>query len=212
MFGRKVAKYAEVDLAPVSDPLLISIRKQYDEYYEEWFPGEKQGVYREADWRRVQHAAQLIGPGEKSVLEVGVGPGQLLNYLTLSGRHEEVVGIDVRRGSRYLQVAPKVAFRKMSVEKLAFPDRHFDAVFCMEVLEHVPREVMVQGLKELRRVVRGKLIMSVPFDEPLPLPRYHLQRFDAASIGELFPAADVHLLHRPKRKGWPWALLIETPR
>ena len=108
MFGRKVAKYAEIDLAPVSDPLLVSIRKQYDAHYEEWFPGEKQGIYREADWRRVQYAAQLIGAGEKSVLEVGVGPGQLLNYLTLGGRHDEVVGIDVRRSSRWVQVAPKV--------------------------------------------------------------------------------------------------------
>jgi SAM-dependent methyltransferase len=200
-----------VDLAPLSDPLLLSIRDGFERHYAEHFPGEKQGLYNDADWRRLEFAAGLIPAGAQAVLEVGVGPGPFLNYLTMTRRHPTVVGIDIRRYSKFLQLAPALDFRIMNVQKLDFPDRHFDVTFCMEVLEHVPPDVMLRGLKELRRVTRSKLIMSVPFEEPLPLPSYHLQRFDMDRVGEVFPDAEMTLLHRPRRKGWPWAIMVETP-
>jgi len=191
----------DIDLPAVSDALLLEIRRSYERHHERVSPGDRKGLYLEADWRRLQYVIDQIPADARSVLEVGVGPGQMLNYLAMCGRFDQVVGV--------LQLADTLDFRLMSVEKLLFPDDHFDVVLCMEVLEHVPPSVMMLGISELRRVQKGMLAMSVPFEEPEPLPSYHLQRFDAARIRELFPRSQVSLLQRPKRRGWPWAIAIE---
>lgn len=201
----------DIDLGPLADPLMLAVREQYERHYQEKYGDDKKGLYLDADWRRLQYAASLIPPGTRSILEVGVGPGPMLNYLTLLERFASVVGIDIRRYSKFLQLTPALDFRIMSVDKLQFPDRHFDMVFCMEVLEHVPTAVMMRGIEELRRVTKNKLVMSVPFEEPLPLPSYHLQRFDAPRLQSVFPDAEVSMLHRPRRRGWAWAMLTETP-
>jgi hypothetical protein len=52
--------------------------------------------------------------------------------------------------------------------------------------------------------------MTVPFDEPLPLPSYHLQHFGEQRIRATFPNAEILLVHRDNnRSTWPWAVLIE---
>lgn len=199
----------EVVLANLKDPVLIAIREKYEAHYRENYGDDKKGLYLDADWRRIQYAASLIPRSAKRILEVGVGPGPMLNYLSMVG-FDEVVGIDIRRYSRFLQIAPTLDYRMMSVDNIEFPDGYFDVVFCMEVLEHVPTDTMMRGIRELRRVTGGKLVMSVPFEEPLPLPSYHLQRFDMGRIHGLFPDGEITMLHRRKvRTGWPWALIVE---
>jgi SAM-dependent methyltransferase len=92
------------------------------------------------------------------------------------------------------------------IANLQFDDNSFDVVTCMEVLEHVPPEVFVAGLAELRRVCRGQLIMSLPFCESEPLSKTHLRRFEAADILETFPNASYTLLDRPRM---PWMIMEE---
>ena len=93
-----------------------------------------------------------------------------------------------------------------NIANLQFEDDSFDVVTCMEVLEHIPPEVFVAGLAELRRVCRGQLIMSVPFCEPEPLSKTHVRRFEAPDILEIFPNATYTLLDRPRM---PWIIMEE---
>jgi len=80
----------------------------------------------------------------------------------------------------------------------------------MEVLEHLDSTTLEAGFSSLRRITRKKLVMTVPFDEPLPLPSYHLQHFDEHRIRATFPDAEISLVHRnDNRSTWPWAVLIE---
>lgn len=198
-------------LAPVTTPLLRLIRDHYNQKYTEAF-GQKagKGFYSSHDWRRIEHALGLIDPAAASVLDVGVGPGAMLNYLQLSGRYRHVSGIDIRRYSKLILLDEATDYRLMDVTAMDFPDRSFDTVICMEVLEHLTDDALQQALAQLRRVYRRQLIMSVPFEEPEPLPAYHHQRFDRDRLRRLFPGAEIHRLQRPGNRGWPWAIITET--
>jgi ubiquinone/menaquinone biosynthesis C-methylase UbiE len=147
----------------------------------------------------------LLKRGERA-LDVGVGSGQFINALAMSGAYSHVVGLDITTHSKFIRQTDAFEMKRMNVADLQFDDGSFDAVICMEVLEHVNRPTFLAGLKEIRRVCRGQLIMTVPFEEPEPLPRYHKQRFDRAAICDLWPTAVRQLLRRP---GVSWALMEE---
>ncbi|HNP35705.1 MAG TPA: class I SAM-dependent methyltransferase [Woeseiaceae bacterium] len=201
----------EFALPVLTNPLLQSIREQFESAYLKQFGMRTgSGLYKNADWRRLEFATSLIPDNCKSVLDVGVGPGAFLNFLSMSGRFDRVTGIDKRRYSKFIELAPNLDYRIMNVGKTSFPDASFDLVICMEVLEHLDTATLTNALSELRRITCKKLIMTVPFNEPLPLPSYHLQQFDENRIRETFPSAEILLLHRNKEQStWPWAVLVE---
>ncbi len=59
---------------------------------------------------------------------------------------------------------PQVNFVEGFVEKMPFPDNHFDTVICTHTLEHVQD---IQGaLTELRRICKERLIIVVPKQRP----------------------------------------------
>jgi ubiquinone/menaquinone biosynthesis C-methylase UbiE len=97
------------------------------------------------------------------ILEVGVGEGVVTARLVERFPGVPVAGIDL----------PDVALADMWRERelscvfgdatrLPFPDRSFDLVLAIEVLEHVP--VPDRALREIQRVCRGSVVASVPFE------------------------------------------------
>jgi SAM-dependent methyltransferase len=90
-----------------------------------------------------------------------------------------------------------------------FEDDSFDVVTCMEVLEHVPQDVLHLGIAELRRVCRGQLIITVPYREPEPISKTHVRRFEDEDLLTLFPDAHFSILRRPQK---PWAFVEEYPK
>jgi SAM-dependent methyltransferase len=121
---------------------------------------------------RQRKAARLarVAPGA-AVLEIGCRDGGLRRYLPAGIRYQ---GMDIAPEF----AASDILIRDVS-EGLPFPDASFDAVFCIEVLEHVPNPF--GALSEIRRVLRpgGVLTLSVP--NP-----YHLKEL----IWNLFRIAD----------------------
>lgn len=156
------------------------------------------------DWQRLCHVFNMMRPGQ-SCLEVGPGRGYLSRMIAESGRYERFAAIDI-----VPRVLPKaVEFEVMSVGKLDFPDRSFDTVLCMEVLEHLDDETLESAVREIRRVCRDQLIMSVPYNEPLPLPKYHKQQFTEERIKRMFPKAKCSLLLKKPVMRVPWMLMEE---
>jgi ubiquinone/menaquinone biosynthesis C-methylase UbiE len=102
------------------------------------------------------------GPGVERALEVGCGEGVIADKLTR--RFGEVVALDLPdaglradwrsyRGPRFLHA---------SAHQLPFADGQFDVVVAAEVLEHLPNPE--QGLREMARVGRRHLVLSVPHE------------------------------------------------
>ena len=98
----------------------------------------------------------------KRILDVGCGHG--ISSIELNKRGFECIGIEINE--QYVQEAQKyIEAYHMRAEKLDFPGKSFDTAIMLEVLEHLADPYT--ALKEVVRVTRKNLILSVPNLEPL---------------------------------------------
>ncbi|HYD64550.1 class I SAM-dependent methyltransferase [Azospirillum sp.] len=177
-----------------------------DEYFKR-FP-DKAERFGENDWKRVCHVFGRLCRGD-SLLEVGVGQGPFINCVSQSRTFDRLIGIDIKSYSMFFKIRDNYDVLTMNAAAMAFPDRSFDVVTCMEVLEHLEPDVFERALAELRRVCRHQLLITVPFKEPLPLPKYHKLRFDEADLLRCFPTGRFTLLRKDNPRKVPWVLVEE---
>lgn len=94
--------------------------------------------------------------GEATALEVGSGGGILCEEIARMGFR--TTGVDPSRAavsvaSQHAQQSGlSISYREGSGEKIPFPDRSFDVVFCCDVLEHVSD--LGQVISEISRVLK----------------------------------------------------------
>lgn len=190
-------------------PLPAAVADVRDDYLQRYGsePADRGGWYTRHDWLRIGFVLSALQPGGR-FLDVGLGAGQFINAVASTGRFDGIHGADPIRFNKYVELTPGIERVDVSIAELPYPDGHFDVVTCMEVLEHVPDDVFSAGLAELRRVCRGQLITTVPFEEPEPIYVGHCRRFEADDIVRVFPAAERVLLERP---GMSWAVMEEWP-
>lgn len=169
------------------------------------------GLYYWQDWARFRHVLPVLPVGA-SALDVGVFTGQFVDCLHLSKKYERITGIDIVRKPGFHTVTPEPDVREMSVARMDFADDSFDTVVCMEVIEHVEEDDYRCALTELRRVCRGYLLMSVPFDEREPISANHRRCFTPKDFLREFPDADYTLLYDPRQKLFIWAMIEERPK
>lgn len=56
-----------------------------------------------------------------------------------------------------------VQFTEGGMESIPYPDNHFDRVFCISVIEHLPAAIAQRGMQEMARIVKpgGRVIITV---------------------------------------------------
>ena len=114
----------------------------------------------------VDYLVPLVGDKkEVKILDAGSGP-----YAT-TGQLLDGVKIDVTYCDRKifkvfwaeLGIKPLHPIQYQDIEKLTYPDRHFDIVHCLNALDHT--ENAEQALKELIRVCKGWVYVECSLDQ-----------------------------------------------
>lgn len=191
---------------PHHDDIIAEVRAMY----EAAFPARESGAFTGPDWNR--SAAAVAATRGPAVLEVGVGAGQTFNILARDHSIERLVGLDVVWNRKLIR--PDRGILELgSILRLPYAAQSFDTVLCMEVLEHLEAIEFPKALHEIRRVCRGTLVMTVPYEEPLPVwhhdrPGGHRQQFSEEKIERWFPRAVRRSIPRIKGAS-PWMMLVE---
>ncbi len=107
--------------------------------------------------------SQLAASPGTSLLDAGCGEGHTLEQLqdVLPPR---VAGFDLNPECVAFagQRLPAYAFQSGSIYAISHEDDSFDTVICCEVLEHL--EQPQEALKELIRVAKQQVVLSVPYE------------------------------------------------
>lgn len=153
-------------------------------YYEMMISGH--AVQRFWHREKFLEVARLVNEGgARKILDVGCGPGSFLSVLAEAHPELEAVGVDIaspqidfareKVASRF----PKIGFELLQNERLPFPDNSFDAVTCIEVVEHIHPFLAAKILSEIRRVLKpeGFFVITTPNYRSLwPLIEFLLER------------------------------------
>ncbi len=137
-------------------------------------------------------------PEAGTVLEIGFNDMRMSRLLA---ERYDVYGIDLLRPvNKKIQSEHNLKLSHASIEALPFPDNGFDMVVCAQVLEHLPESVLKKGVRELARVARQWVFVSVPYRQRVWNENYkctrcgfighsmeHLYHFDKQHLLSLFP-------------------------
>jgi SAM-dependent methyltransferase len=134
-----------------------------------------------AYWHQIDEVRKLH---PRNCLEVGVGTGFVAHYLQKQGIRADTLDINV-------DLRPTIVG---SVTAIPCPDAFYDVIACCQVLEHLPYEEFEPALRELRRVSRGKMVLSLPdlerrYPFMVSLPKLGQRQF---------------LLEMPRFRRMPW--------
>jgi len=163
----------------------VSLIKEYSKYYSEESKKYDAQLFKHPyeSYRNLAINEKLISyfPDKKdlSVLDAGCGTGENTIRLILENMNSpKVTGVDFAQGmveksrSKY----PGCKFYQALLNKLPFPDSHFDMILSREVLEHVLESEA--ALKDMCRVLKsgGILILSTPSWFGLIGPFYFIKK------------------------------------
>jgi ubiquinone/menaquinone biosynthesis C-methylase UbiE len=166
---------------------------QYYEKEELWDPLR----IKEEDQKRVNRVLELIPDTSESLLDVGCGNGILCNQAKQKIPFlKKIVGFDRSvEAIKYVKTAKKIG----EINDLPFKNNEFDSVCALEVLEHLNLKTYELALKEISRVAKKQIIVTVPYYENLENNmticknchtmfnrNYHMRTFNKNKMKDLF--------------------------
>jgi SAM-dependent methyltransferase len=187
------------------------IQRQFDHIYRSNVMPSAKGQQRVA-WLVSHVPSEVV-----QILDLGAGRGRIAN--ALKERGHRVVALDFSLAGLQQCEALKV---QSSVAHLPFRTSTYDLVICSEVLEHLTPELRTATLREMDRVSRRYILITVPNNEDLRVMQVkcnhcqsifhahgHLTSFTLASVAGLLPYRPVKLLTSGHaERGWRVPLLV----
>lgn len=137
-------------------------------------------------------AAKVL-PGR--IADIGCGTGYTLGWLSERPelKDSQFTGVDFQISEASRTRWPKFTFIESPIERLPFPDGHFDTLICTHTLEHILD--IRQAVAELRRICARRLILVVPRErEGLYTfnPHFHFFPYVHSFLRVLIPVPGKH--------------------
>ena len=167
-----------------------------EQYYEDdriWSSGFE---HSSDEIDRLSAVKGLITKEVTSILDVGCGNGHFVNSMVGVDSIDRVCGVDRSRSALSYVKSEKY---EASADNLPFEDNEFDLVCSFEVLEHLPITIYEKAIREITRVAKKHILISVPYKENtraalISCPKcfcafnrsYHLRSFDRDTMRSLF--------------------------
>lgn len=122
--------------------------------------------------RRFEEVKKLIEPTGGRILDIGSADGIFSKVIYDSSHAKELIGIEVLKSSvdwarQHWSGKNNMRFMVGDAHELKFKSASFDAVFMLEVLEHVESPIKI--LKGIKRILKkgGYSVLLVPSDNYL---------------------------------------------
>lgn len=124
-------------------------------------------------WNSVWHQLdEVIQLDPNSVLEIGPGPGIFKKVAGLFDINVETLDLDPDLEPDHVG----------TVVDLPFVDGSFDIVCAFQVLEHLPYEESKEAFREIARVSRKYVIISLPDVKPVWHYRFHIPKLGIRTL------------------------------
>jgi ubiquinone/menaquinone biosynthesis C-methylase UbiE len=124
------------------------MKKQVDKSHYEFY-----SYMAKTRWASVWHQVdEVLSFKPQSVLEVGPGPGVFKAVLGRFGPDVKTLDLDPDLSPDYMA----------SADSMPFDDKAFDVVCAFQMLEHVPYEKSLEIFREMVRVARKGVVISLP--------------------------------------------------
>ncbi len=177
--------------------------------------------HHEARFRWLSRTVRRLGCVPGSVFELGCFDGKAIRYLPrIPTRY---VGCDANwEGGLSLArerwgATPGIEFRECRAPSdIRLDGETFDAVICMDTLEHVPPETLPAYVELLARAARGFVLVTVPNEKGIAFAvKYLLKAIlggnDPYTVGEAFNATLGRLdrVARREHKGFDYAVVVD---
>jgi len=106
---------------------------------------------------------RMLDKRSKSILDVGCGKGQPMKFINRNKKYY-TVGVDIFEP--YIKICKEQRIHNeyllCDIHNMPFPEKSFDIVLCMEVLEHMNKEEGNKLLKNLEKIARKQVILTTP--------------------------------------------------
>lgn len=147
---------------------------------------------------RISETLDMIPPGVGSILEVGCGDGRVTKSIY---QKYNLTGIDIDKGKIKTFPGNKII---ADISWLPIKNAKFDLVLSTEVLEHLDDQAYLFALREISRVAKKYILITVPFEETLSAqwnkcskcghifhPWGHVRRFTLEILKRIFKYASL---------------------
>lgn len=128
--------------------------------------------------RRVELCLAECKGGER-VLDIGFGSG--VNFLNLNEMYKEIHGLDLESeveavASVFRKIGIQTHLKNGNVLDMPYPDKTFDTVILVSILEHIKPQEQILAFEEINRVLKpeGQVVYGVPVEHPLMVLAFRL--------------------------------------
>lgn len=145
------------------DKTLLNTQTSYDqvaaEYAEKFKDEMDQKPFDRDCLDRLAREVGDLGP----ICDLGCGPGQIARYLHRQGVN--VLGVDLspRMVQEAQRLNPDIPFHQGDMLALPDPDNCWGGIAAFYCMIHIPREKIVDALRELKRVLKPGGVLLIAF-------------------------------------------------